>query len=177
MMAQTQDHGGLSTSLDGIAPFITVAGGQYDQSPETLTRMRVATLAADQARLKETKLDLLKRQRESKREKRNWGERARQLIASLPAGGFVLFTDGGSNTNRNETGWGVTVLRKRARGHPEVVAELYGPVDTDSESDYYVGAISQTNDTAEATAAYQANLWLHNDNTHVGKLPLVNCHG
>ena len=93
-----------------------------------------------------------------------------QRPASLPAGGFVLFTDGGSNTNRNETGLGVTVLRKRARGHPEVVAELYGPVDTDSESDYYVGAISQTNDTAEATAAYQANLWLHNEDSHVPAL-------
>ena len=57
--------------------------------------MRVATLAADHDRLTETKLDLLKRRRGSKREEGNWGERARQPVASLPAGRFVLFTDGG----------------------------------------------------------------------------------
>jgi hypothetical protein len=146
---------------------ITTAGGLYDQSPEATTRRELQKQHAAQVVLRTGPAELLKQRRAKKREKRNWGERARQLIASLPSGSYVLFTDGGSNDNREETGWGVVVLRKRANQHPEVVAELFGRVDTDYDSEYHIGAISPTNDTAEATAAYQANLWLWNEGSHV----------
>ena len=78
---------------------------------------------------------------------------------------YVIFTDGGSNENREETGWGAVVLRK-TRSHPEVVAELYGRVEMDSSSEYYIGAVSPINETAEATALYQACLWLENDGSN-----------
>ena len=42
------------------------------------------------------------------RRDRAYGERAKQLLLDLPAGGFALFTDGGSNKNRTQTGWGVS---------------------------------------------------------------------
>ena len=124
-------------------------------------------LALEDAKLQETSEDRLKKQRARKQEKRDWGVRAKQLIGSLPHGSLVLFTDGGSNPNREETGWGVVVLRKQAYAHPLVVAELFGQVITDSSSEYYVGAVSKTNDTAEGTAMYQAILWLLNDATDV----------
>ncbi len=44
------------------------------------------------------------------------------------------------------------MLRKRAAGHPEVVAELFGQVITDWDSEYYVGALMPTNDTAEGAS-------------------------
>ena len=63
--------------------------------------------------LKLSAREKLEKQRDKRAQKRNWGERARVLIADLPAGGYVLGTDGGSNPwNRAETGWGVVVLRK-----------------------------------------------------------------
>ena len=146
--------------------FIETAGSLFDQSPEAEKRRSVKAGLDAQTKLTETVKQRLVRQRARKREVRNWGDRARQLIGSLPDGGYCLFTDGGSNTNRYETGWGVTVLRKRAAGHPEVVAELFGQVITDWDSEYYVGALMPTNDTAEGTAMYHANLWLHNEGGH-----------
>ena len=146
--------------------FIETAGSLFDQSPEAEKRRSVKKGLDAQTKLKETVKQRLVRQRARKREVRNWGDRARQLIGSMPDGGYVLFTDGGSNTNRYETGWGVTVLKKRAAGHPEVVAELFGQVITDWDSEYYVGALMPTNDTAEGTAMYHANLWLHNEGGH-----------
>ena len=54
-----------------------------------------------------------------KRHDRNYGERAKQLLEDLPVGGLVLFTDGGSNKIRSQTGWGVVVLQKNAAAqHP-----------------------------------------------------------
>ena len=98
-----------------------------------------------------------------KRHDRNYGERAKQLLEDLPVGGLVLFTDGGSNKIRSQTGWGVVVLQKNAAAqHPTVVAELFGPVETSPFNPYYIGALDKTNNTAELTAAYQALLYLHN---------------
>ena len=61
----------------------------------------------------------------------------------MPANSYVIFTDGGSNENREETGWGAVVLRKTCN-HPEVEAELYGRVEMDSSPEYYIGAVSPT---------------------------------
>eukprot|EP01050_Picozoa_sp_SAG11_P005318 SAG11_NODE_369_length_10077_cov_34.025857_4_plen_77_part_00 len=41
-----------------------------------------------------------------------------------------------------------------------VVSELYGPVENDSSSAYYVGAERGTNQTGELTGVIQALLWL-----------------
>ena len=98
-----------------------------------------------------------------------WGQRAKALIADLPAGGFVVATDGGSNPeDRSKTGWGVIVVKKTTSGHPVVVAELFGPVTTDPyDDDYYIGSPTKDNDTAEMEASYQGLLWLWNNETHV----------
>eukprot|EP01046_Picozoa_sp_COSAG06_P025444 COSAG06_NODE_2138_length_7498_cov_24.950554_5_plen_102_part_00 len=87
-------------------------------------------------------MELLQKQRERRSEARDWGQRAKALIADLPAGGFVVATDGGSNPeDRSKTGWGVIVVRKTTSGHPVVVAELFGPVTTDPyDDDYYIGS-------------------------------------
>ena len=64
------------------------------------------------------------------RRDRAYGERAKQLLLDLPVGGLALFTDGGSNKNRTQTGWGVCVVKKNLAGPRTVVAEFFGPVST-----------------------------------------------
>ena len=150
------------------AELIKVAGGHYDQTLSAVKARQDAAMASAGSGLKLSAREKLEKQRDKRSQKRNWGERARVLIADLPAGGYVLGTDGGSNPwNRAETGWGVVVLRKSFSGHPVVVAELFGPVTTEPYDDYYVGSSRADNDTAELEAAYQALLWLRNDGTHV----------
>ena len=114
-------------------------------------------------------MELLQKQRERRSEARDWGQRAKALIADLPAGGLVVATDGGSNPeDRSKTGWGVIVVKKTTSGHPVVVAELFGPVTTDPyDDDYYIGSPTKDNDTAEMEASYQGLLWLWNNDTHV----------
>ena len=118
--------------IPGVEEFITVAGGHYDQSTEAMKARDDAAKAAAVSKLSMTKWEKLQQQRHRRSEKREWGERAKRLIADLPAGGLVLFTDGGSNpSNREETGWGVVVVRKEAAGAPTLIAELFGQVTAD----------------------------------------------
>ena len=53
-----------------------------------------------------------------KADKERWDlvQEEKQLLEDLPVGGLVLFTDGGSNKIRSQTGWGVVVLQKNAAG-------------------------------------------------------------
>ena len=87
-------------------------------------------------------------------------------MLELPAGGLALFTDGGSNKNRTQTGWGVLVVQKQLTGSPKVIAEFFGPVSTSPFDEYFIGATGETNNTAELTAVCQALYFLINDGGH-----------
>jgi ribonuclease HI len=86
-----------------------------------------------------------------------------------------VYTDGSCKHNKRgnqlglPAGWGVAVLREDCllRGDDNKViksystlAELYGPVVTDPNSTFFMGATEQTNNTGELTAVGEALLWL-----------------
>jgi hypothetical protein len=76
---------------------ITVAGGQYHQAPDDILRREAARWQRTKEALALKPMELLQKQRERRSEARDWGQRAKALIADLPAGGLVVATDGGSN--------------------------------------------------------------------------------
>ena len=76
--------------IPGVEEFITVAGGHYDQSTEAMKARDDAAEAAAVSKLSMTKWEKLQQQRHRRSEKREWGERAKRLIANLPSGGLVL---------------------------------------------------------------------------------------
>jgi hypothetical protein len=75
--------------IPSACSFIETAGSLFDQSPEAEKRRSVKAGLDAQNKLTETAKQRLVRQRARKREFRNWGDRARQLIGSLPDVRFV----------------------------------------------------------------------------------------
>ncbi|KAJ8598626.1 hypothetical protein CTAYLR_003052 [Chrysophaeum taylorii] len=76
--------------------------------------------------------------------------------------GYEIFTDGGCIGNRNvkdnptqPAGWGVVVTRGE-----ETVDELFGPVELDPRSEYFLGAEVRSNNTGELSGIAEALLWL-----------------
>ena len=87
---------------------------------------------------------------------------------------YVLYTDGGCHGNQNvasnrtqPSGWGVVVQENNA-----TVAELYGPVDVDEGSPYFLGAEVCSNNTAELTGMGEALIWLRDHATRPGPVAL-----
>ncbi|KAK3257894.1 hypothetical protein CYMTET_33034, partial [Cymbomonas tetramitiformis] len=111
--------------------------------------------------------------------KRNTSERPQPppVASSGDAGGAVLicYTDGSCKANRDvartnpPAGWGLVVLRG-AEGsedaRAELLGELWGPVEKDRASPYFLGAEVGSNNTGELSAIGEAFLWiLENDRT------------
>ena len=80
-----------------VAELIKIAGGHYDQTATAVKSRQDVAKASREAELKLSVQEKLEKQRDKRKQKRNWGQRARVLIADLPAGGYVIGTDGGSN--------------------------------------------------------------------------------
>jgi ribonuclease HI len=57
-------------------------------------------------------------------------------------------------------GWGLAVFSLSPSSKALLLAELFGPVVTNSKSGYFLGANAQTNNTAELSAIGEALLWL-----------------
>ena len=75
---------------------------------------------------------------------------------------YTIYTDGSCLDNRNvkdktaPSGWGALVLSKDGTQ----VEELYGPVELDRNSRYYLRAHVGSNNTAELSAIGEALLWI-----------------
>lgn len=76
-----------------------------------------------------------------------------------------IYVDGSCTGNRdvkrckNNAGWGVLVTA------PLGALQLFGPVVTDSNSQYFLGAEHGSNNTAELSAICEALLWLRDHET------------
>ena len=75
-----------------------------------------------------------------------------------------LYTDGSCNMKARRlyrsAGWGLAVFSLSPSSKALLLAELFGPVVTNSKSGYFLGANAQTNNTAELSAIGEAILWL-----------------
>ena len=87
-------------------------------------------------------------------------------ILSMPDGSVLAYTDGGSDGNGaggvyGRVGWGACIVRKTGDSEDDRIEleELWGPVETDADSVWYLGAEEKTNNTAELTGIAQALLW------------------
>ena len=88
--------------------------------------------------------------------KRNaYAEATTLKLAEMPVGSLLAYTDGGCDGNgangvRGASGWGAclthSVVRKGGSEDPpnRVVDELWGPMDTDPTSEWYMGASEGT---------------------------------
>jgi len=95
----------------------------------------------------------------------------RKSSEALDSSKLSIFTDGSCKGNTNvakqacDAGWGVLVTTIEGSGNKSnvdgtVTDELYGPVVTDSASDYFLGAEVGSNNTGELSAVCEALLWL-----------------
>ena len=87
-------------------------------------------------------------------------------ILSMPDESVLAYTDGGSDGNGaggvyGRVGWGACIVRKTGDSEDDRIEleELWGPVETDADSVWYLGAEEKTNNTAELTGIAQALLW------------------
>jgi ribonuclease HI len=96
-------------------------------------------------------------------------------LARLPAGSLLLFTDGGCTNNTavastvHPAGWGVVALEKRltpSGGKELLRAELFGPVELDRLSPWFLGAEVASNNTGELSGIAHALLWLRDEGGH-----------
>ena len=89
--------------------------------------------------------------------------------SGVAAGEIAIFTDGACQGNRNvalqanPAGWGAVVV-EGCLGAPPVggvaVAELYGPVELNPSSSFFLGAEVGSNNTGELSAVCEALQWL-----------------
>ena len=84
----------------------------------------------------------------------------------MPDESVLAYTDGGSDGNGaggvyGRVGWGACIVRKTGDSEDDRIEleELWGPVETDADSVWYLGAEEKTNNTAELTGIAQALLW------------------
>ena len=67
-----------------------------------------------------------------------------------------IYTDGGGPGEHGDTaGWGAHAVRVHADGRAEVLADLWGPVETAPTSVWSIGCTRGTNNTAEVTGMAQ----------------------
>ena len=97
--------------------------------------------------------------------KANTAAETAKLLAELPIGAVLLYTDGGCDGNGAKgvwgaAGWGCSIRQKVATNRYKTLAELWGPVVTDSSSPYCEGATKGTNNTGELIAIMQGMMWL-----------------
>ena len=106
------------------------------------------------------------------------------VIAKVPTGALVIYTDGGCDDNRKSrvtrtlrstgaqaydqkpAGWGFFVFEMApgdslaGLGRLKPIAELFGPVVTDESDPLFMGADGHSNNTGELQAIAGALLWL-----------------
>ena len=99
---------------------------------------------------------------------RNCADLLAKKLEQLPVGSILLYTDGGCDgnmnvaTNRNQpAGWGVVALQIIDEPpRVKVVVELWGPVELNSSSTFYLGAEVASNNTGELSGIAEALLWV-----------------
>eukprot|EP00439_Symbiodinium_sp_Y106_P074883 s828_g14.t1 len=112
--------------------------------------------------------------------------RARELFMpaapSLEGESWYLYLDGACPNNRNvhdvahSAGWGVAVFEHSpAHGRREAF-RLFGPVEVDRSSAFFLGAEVCSNNTAELTAFGEALLWLRDEAPGPKDRPAVLCY-
>ena len=82
-----------------------------------------------------------------------------------------IYTDGSCSMNNvrrldRSAGWGVAIYIRHSNctdGTLPPLIELFGPVVTDSNSPFFLGAALHTNNTGELTAIGEAIIWLISD--------------
>ena len=83
----------------------------------------------------------------------------------IPTYFLVAYTDGSKRRHLQRAGWSTVIVKRdthldRQHEHRGVVlVEQYGPVVTNASSPYFLGAESNTNNTAELSAIAEALLW------------------
>ena len=92
------------------------------------------------------------------------------LINQLPDGSILAYTDGGCDGNGaggkwGAAGWGAWIATKTDSG-ATAIADLWGPVVTDNQSEFYQQCEIGSNNTGELTGMLQALLWACNQNGH-----------
>jgi len=94
-------------------------------------------------------------------------------LAEMPLGSLLLYTDGGCTGNTDvatavqPAGWGVVVLEKaggsRGGEYLRRVTELYGPVELNPSSPWFLGAEVASNNTGELSGIAHALIWLRDE--------------
>ena len=82
--------------------------------------------------------------------KANTPEETEAALEELGPDCVRIYTDGGGAGEHGDTaGWGAHAVRVHADGRAEVLADLWGPVETDPTSVWSIGCTRGTNNTAE----------------------------
>ena len=94
-------------------------------------------------------------------------------IDALPSHTILAYTDGGCDGNGahgkwGAAGWGAWMCNK----NKEAIADLWGPVVTDPEDEFYCGCTGATNNTGELTGMLNALYWAKQ---HGGHEPFAIC--
>ena len=95
-----------------------------------------------------------------------------EKVSAMPTGSLLLYTDGGGADGGGVglSGWGVCVTTKGEdwsyMGELDQMDALWGPVITNSTSQFWLGSQKGTNNTAELNGAAQALIWLRNEGGH-----------
>ncbi len=100
-------------------------------------------------------------------------------LAKLAEHAVVFYTDGGCDGNGaggvwGKAGWGAVAMKRGESGEREVVDELWGSVETDPESPFYLGATIGSNNTGELIGIAQALIWLRD--VDAGHAPAAICY-
>jgi ribonuclease HI len=96
----------------------------------------------------------------------NEAKETAQQLAKLDDDAVVFYTDGGCDGNGangvwGKAGWGAVAMRTNAStGEREVADELWGNVELDATSPYFLGATVGSNNTGELIGIAQALIWL-----------------
>ncbi|CAE7206043.1 rnhA [Symbiodinium sp. CCMP2456] len=112
--------------------------------------------------------------------------RARELVKpgapSMEGESWYLYLDGACPNNRNvhdvahSAGWGVAVFEHSPAGGRSEAFRLFGPVEVDRSSAFFLGAEVCSNNTAELTAFGEALLWLRDEAPGPKDRPAVLCY-
>ena len=166
LRARRLSHLGHILRMDSIEPVHRVVisrgiahrtGDLFMDAPEHSSIPELITIASDRDQWREY-VNQLAGLGQHGSVKANTAEETEALIKELPDGAILAYSDGGCDGNGakgiwGKAGWGVWICRKAASARIGI-ADMWGPVVTDPNDDFYCDCTIASNNTGELLGMY-----------------------